>query len=81
MTNQELCFDVWTIRNVETDDLGQENWDNEDEVDYYHADEEVEEENEEESGCIEQYQDEQEMRTDFENFGANLINSFISMVF
>ena len=34
MTNTDLCFDVWTIRKVATDDFGQDHWDNDDSVDY-----------------------------------------------
>ncbi|CAF3113827.1 unnamed protein product [Rotaria sp. Silwood2] len=34
LANPDLCFDVWTIHQVENDDMGQEHWDNDDYVDY-----------------------------------------------
>ena len=38
LTNSDLCFDVWTIRKVATDDFGQDHWDNDDAVDYRQTD-------------------------------------------
>ncbi|CAF3513982.1 unnamed protein product [Rotaria sp. Silwood1] len=34
LTNSALCFDAWTVRQVENDDIGQDNWDNDDSIDY-----------------------------------------------
>lgn len=34
MTNPGLCFDVWTVRQLATDDFGREHWDSDDNVDY-----------------------------------------------
>ncbi|UJR09188.1 hypothetical protein I4U23_013436 [Adineta vaga] len=34
MTNPDYCFDVWSIRRLENDDLGHDNWDYNDNVDY-----------------------------------------------
>ncbi|UJR09186.1 hypothetical protein I4U23_013434 [Adineta vaga] len=34
MTNPAYCFDVWTIRELETNDMGHENWDYDDSIDY-----------------------------------------------
>ena len=38
ITNSDLCFDVWTIRKVDTDDFGQDHWDNDDSTDYRQTD-------------------------------------------
>lgn len=42
MTNPAYCFDAWTVREVENDDMGHEHWDDNDSVDYQknNADEE-----------------------------------------
>jgi len=34
VTNSEYCFDVWTVRQLTTDDFGQEHWDTVDSVDF-----------------------------------------------
>ncbi|CAF1147020.1 unnamed protein product [Rotaria sordida] len=34
MTNSNFCFDAWTIRQVENDDICHEHWDNDDSIDY-----------------------------------------------
>ncbi|CAF4628732.1 unnamed protein product, partial [Rotaria sp. Silwood2] len=34
MTNNDYCFDVWTIRKVATNDFGQDHWDTDDFIDY-----------------------------------------------
>ena len=34
LTNPNLCFDVWTIRQIATDDFGREHWDNSDRINY-----------------------------------------------
>ncbi len=34
VANPEYCFDVWTIRKVETDDFGQDHLDQNDSIDY-----------------------------------------------
>ncbi|CAF0784632.1 unnamed protein product [Adineta ricciae] len=34
MTNTEYCYDAWTIRTLSTDDFGQDEWNNDDSVDY-----------------------------------------------
>ncbi|CAF1222566.1 unnamed protein product [Adineta ricciae] len=34
ITDSNLCFDVWTVRKVATDDFGQDHWDTDDSVDY-----------------------------------------------
>ncbi|CAF3651412.1 unnamed protein product [Rotaria socialis] len=34
VTNIDYCFDVWTVRQLATDDYGQDHWDNTDSVDY-----------------------------------------------
>ncbi|CAF1273540.1 unnamed protein product, partial [Didymodactylos carnosus] len=34
MTNSNYCFDAWTVRKLDSHDLGSDHWDNQDEVDY-----------------------------------------------
>ncbi|CAF3419814.1 unnamed protein product [Rotaria socialis] len=34
LTDSNLCFDVWTIRKIPTDDFGQDHWDKDDATDY-----------------------------------------------
>ena len=34
MTDADYCWDLWTVRELETDDMGHEHWDDEDSVDY-----------------------------------------------
>lgn len=34
LTNPTYCFDAWTVREVENDDMGHEHWDDNDSVDY-----------------------------------------------
>jgi hypothetical protein len=34
MTDAKYCFDPWTVRQLETDDMGHEHWDEEDSIDY-----------------------------------------------
>lgn len=34
LANTDYCFDVWTIRKLETDDFGQDHWDQDDSTDY-----------------------------------------------
>ena len=34
MTNPDLCFDAWTVRELASDDMGHEGWDNDDEIDF-----------------------------------------------
>ncbi|UJR12702.1 hypothetical protein I4U23_016876 [Adineta vaga] len=34
VANTDYCFDVWTIRKVETDNFGQDHWDQDDSTDY-----------------------------------------------
>ncbi|CAF0921561.1 unnamed protein product [Adineta ricciae] len=37
LSNSDYCFDVWSIRRLENDDLGHDNWDYNDGVDYRQA--------------------------------------------
>ncbi|CAF1007465.1 unnamed protein product [Adineta steineri] len=34
IANSDYCFDVWTVRKMETDDFGQDHWDQDDSTDY-----------------------------------------------
>ncbi|CAF3993559.1 unnamed protein product [Adineta steineri] len=34
ITNSDLCFDVWTVRKVDTAHFGQDHWDHDDSIDY-----------------------------------------------
>ncbi|CAF4046838.1 unnamed protein product [Adineta steineri] len=38
LSNSDYCFDVWTIRKVETENLGQDHWDQDDSTDYRQMD-------------------------------------------
>jgi hypothetical protein len=38
MTNSAYCFDAWTIRELERDDMGHENWDEDDSINYQEDD-------------------------------------------
>ncbi len=40
MTDSDFCFDLWTVRQLETNDMGHEHWDEDDSVDYQQDDEE-----------------------------------------
>lgn len=39
MTDENYCFDPWTVRALETDDMGHEYWDGEDSINYAEDDE------------------------------------------
>ncbi|CAF3398712.1 unnamed protein product [Rotaria socialis] len=47
MTDSDFCFDPWTVRKLETDDMGHEHWDDEDDDEDEDEDDEDEEEEEE----------------------------------
>jgi hypothetical protein len=51
MTNSELCDELWAVRKLETNDMGHEHWDNEDETDY--CDDDDEDDNSEDDAEIE----------------------------
>lgn len=34
LTDANLCFDVWTVRQIATDDFGRDHWDNSDRINY-----------------------------------------------
>ncbi len=34
MANPTYCFDAWTVRKLETNDMGHEHWDNDDSIDF-----------------------------------------------
>ncbi len=40
LTDSDFCFDPWTVRRLETDDMGHEHWDDDDSVDYQQDDDE-----------------------------------------
>lgn len=42
MSNSDYCFDPWVIRKLETDDMGHENWDDADSVDFFEDDDDEE---------------------------------------
>jgi hypothetical protein len=49
MTDEELCFDPWTVRELETDDMGHEHWDEDDCIDLMHNDDQVVDDEDDES--------------------------------
>ena len=82
MTDPNLCFDVWTVRQLESDDMGgQENWDNDDSVNYRQTDNDNDGNEDGQAGTIERYNNENEMFEDAKNFAGQLIGSFISLAF
>lgn len=62
MSDSTYCFDPWVIRQLETDDMGHEHWDEVDSVDYYEDDEEDdgEDEDEDDGEIEEEYEDDDE---------------------
>ena len=79
MTNRRLCFDLWTIRQISTDEIGQqESWDHEDSVDYHQQEDNSSPPSE---AQIEHYNNEQDLVNDLKNFAGNLVNSFFSLAF
>ncbi|CAF1225716.1 unnamed protein product [Rotaria sp. Silwood1] len=40
MTDPDLCSEPWTVRQLETDDMGREHWDDDDSIDYQDDDDE-----------------------------------------
>ena len=78
MTNPEFCFDVWTIRQIASDDFGQDDWDNDDAVNYHQAEEDPDG-NEENGRSIEHYNNENELIEDAKNFAEQMLGTFISL--
>lgn len=79
MTNPDLCFDLWTVRQITNDDFGQDGWDQDDSVDYHPNDQIEEQTDEQSSASIEKYQNDQELMNDLKKFAGNMLNSFISL--
>jgi hypothetical protein len=79
MANRRLCFDLWTIRQISTDEIGQqEHWDQNDTVDYHQQEDNAAPPSE---AQIERYENEQDLFNDLKNFAGNLVNSFFSLAF
>ena len=78
MTNQKFCFDVWTIRQLASDDFGQDHWDNDDSVDYHQADDDADG-NEEQGRTIEHFNNENELIEDAKSFAEQMLGTFISL--
>jgi hypothetical protein len=60
LSNSVFCFDAWTVRELETDDMGHEHWDNDDSVDYQAQDEDDDNDDDHEIQEIEEDGDEDE---------------------
>ncbi len=61
LTDSDFCYDPWTIRKLETNDMGHEHWDDDDSVDYQRDDEEDEDEGDDDADCdIEEEEEEEE---------------------
>lgn len=55
MANPKYCFDPWVVRQLDTDDMGHENWDVADSVDYHPDDDNEEgEDDEDDDGIFEE---------------------------
>jgi C1A family cysteine protease len=78
MTNPNFCFDVWTIRQLASDDFGQEHWDNDDSINYYQVDEDPDD-NEENGRAIKQYDNDDDLIQDTKTFAEQMLGSFISL--
>jgi len=79
MTNPNLCFDAWTIRQLASDDFGQDDWDNDDSVNYHQDNNEDPDGNEENNRAIEQYDNERDLIDDIKRFGSQMLGTFISL--
>ena len=78
MTNPKFCFDLWTIRQIANDDFGQDDWDQDDSVDY-HPNDQIDQETDDQNGAsIEKYDNDNELFQDLKRFAGNFLNSFIS---
>ncbi|UJR09185.1 hypothetical protein I4U23_013433 [Adineta vaga] len=65
MIDSDLCWDPWAVRKIETNDMGYENWDDEDETDYGDDDEEEgEDEDEDEDKDEDEDEDEEDEEED-----------------
>ena len=78
MTNTNLCFDAWTVRQIENDDFEQEHWDNDDSDDYEHLDEDSLDD-EENNTVIEQFENDRRFIDDVKNFAEKMLRTFVSL--
>ncbi|CAF1314177.1 unnamed protein product [Rotaria sp. Silwood1] len=78
MTNPELCFDAWTVRQLASDDFGQDHWDNDDSVDYHPVDEDSYNNNDN-NVVIEQGDNINDVLDNAKRFAEQLLGSFISL--
>jgi hypothetical protein len=62
MTDSEYSFDPWTVRKLETNDMGHEYWDGDDSVDYQDDGDEDEDDDDDDDGDgdIEEEEEEEE---------------------
>lgn len=83
MTNPQLCFDLWTIRQIANDDFGQDDWDQDDSVDLHPNDQIPPDDNDDEHGgaSIEKYNNDDDVFQDMKKFAGGLLNTFISLAF
>ena len=78
MADPNLCFDAWTVRQLASDDFGQEHWDNDDSVNYHNVEEDSDG-NEEHNRAIEQFDNEDDLVQDAKNFAEQMLGTFISL--
>jgi hypothetical protein len=78
MANPNFCFDAWTIRQLSSNNFGQEHWDNDDSVNYHRADDDANS-NEENGRAIEQFDNENDLIEDAKNFAEQMLGTFISL--
>ncbi|CAF3373550.1 unnamed protein product [Rotaria socialis] len=82
MTNQNLCFDAWTVRQLASDDFSQDNWDYNDTVDYQSVDQEpYDDDDDDDSGRAIAHMDDDNLIEDAKDFAENLLGKIMSLAF
>lgn len=80
MTDPNLCFDIWTVHQIASDDFGQDNWDNDDSVNYYQVPEDSDG-NEENGRAIQYFNSEDDLLNDIKGFASQMLSGFFSLAF
>ncbi|CAF5218087.1 unnamed protein product, partial [Rotaria magnacalcarata] len=76
---QSLCFDAWTVRQLTSDDFGQDDWDRNDAVDYRSVDQEPYDDDD--SGRAIEHMDDHDLIEDIKDSADKLLGTFISLAF
>jgi hypothetical protein len=77
MCNPTLCYDLWTIRQLSSDDFGQEHWDNDDSINYHPIDNDQSDNGN--SVEIGNYDNDDELMQDLMKFAGKMLHSFVSL--